>query len=58
MNYGVWENVLFVYMKDLKYVILMIDDRLLLFKVVGVLLSVCSYWIFNVMKSINEVEFN
>lgn len=50
MNYGVWENVLFVYMKDLKYVILMIDDRLLLFKVVGVLLSVCSYWIFNVMK--------
>lgn len=58
MNYGVWGNVLFVYMKDLKYVILMIDDRLLLFKVVGVLLSVCSYWIFNVMKSINEVEFN
>lgn len=33
MNYGVWGNVLFVYMKDLKYVILMIDDKLLLFKV-------------------------
>lgn len=50
MNYGVRENVLLVYMKDLKHVILMTDDRLLLFKVAGVLLSVCSYWIFNVMK--------